>query len=279
MTRPKVVVESLPPVRYDAIVWPRFERTRDALSKAIADIGSANMLASLSSARPPIAIADAKGNVLANVFERNRYDRVVHTVPAGSHECFSGDMTDVHLEAARDGIVDRLTMTCQRSHRPGPVPIDRLSDTAAVPHMLNMFAEILKAADTQHGVVVDEVPEELRHAVAGAALEHLASCDRKRMPPTLYGPNVMACATGRTTGSASNLTIRSETSNSGINMRHLPAVVRMIVDHDPFGEVRLSAHLTMQTIVCPIGDMDAIDRMRMLAAWHEHLERLGNPKP
>lgn len=279
MTRPQVTIEFEPPVRYDAIVWPRFEQTRDAVAKAISDIGGANMMASLSSARPPVAIADDRGNVLANVFERNRYERVALTVPAGSHDCFSGDMTDVHLEAVQDGIVSRLAMTCQRSHRPGPVPIDRLSDTAAVPHMLNMFAEILKAADQQHGIVVDEVPEELRHAVAGAALEHLASCDRKRMPPTLYGPNVMTCATGRTTGSASNLTIHSEMSNTGINMRHLPAVVRMIIDHDPYGEVRLSAHLTMQTIMCPIGGMDAIDRMRMLAAWHEHLERIGNPKP
>jgi len=274
MTRPEVTIEFQPPVRYDAIVWPRFERTRGALSEAIERIRGIQTITSLSSSHRPRAVTADDGTVVANVFEDNRRNQVVHSVAIGREDRFSRETIRADVEATSNGIARMLSLSCQKSHCPVPVPLDRIGDSACVALMLNIFSDVLKAADTQHGVIVDEVPEELRHAAMGAALEHLGLQDRKRMPPTLYGPGVNIRATGLTGVSNPYLTIESDMSNAGTNMSNLPSIVRMAIDHDPYGETPLVARLSVQTIVAPIGDMDPVERMRMISAWRAHLERV-----
>ena len=274
--KPEVTVEFPPPIRHAAVVWRDFRRTAGVLGGAIeALVGTATVL-DISSTLPLVRKRDEDGRVIATVDDNGSDMRIVHSGPihdaGGSHTSLV--TTQMDCTAPGHGRMI-LSLTCQRSH--APLPHDRDAHKVDMPRF---FAGILRKALTvaieAPGIVVEETPERLRHAVMGAAIEHM---EQYPMIRTMHdaGERLTVEGSGRSDFGVETLDL---ISHDGRRIRargplDLPSMLRIAVDHDPDGDVMLRAHVCVQRVRADIGRLDAIDALRMVGAWHEFLDAHG----
>lgn len=264
--RTEVVVVTPPPVRIDAVVWPRIRETAAHLGSAIEEISILATTLALSSASRPQAITTVDGNVLANVFGMGEHrGRIVHTADPGPSD---GEPVRIGIDCSTRGQRYVLEIVCALSHAPSPVPVERMGEHDQVKYVLGFFRSAIRICMDDLDIVHDAVPEELRLACLGATFEDSGIA----LPIDGHEPGIPVRATGRTDLGDERLDIGwPDAVVSADRIIGLPAVLRLDVVHDPDGPINLSARLSAQRIATDAGTVGPLDRMRAIAAWREHL--------